>query len=57
MNAKHQVSRKQYNDPQGHSHIGYGAKAARKRDGLRADHARYDYYSGKSGQKPGSMKK
>lgn len=54
MNAKNQVSRKPYTDSAGHVHSGYGAKAARKRDGNIAAHARFNYGSH---QKPGSMKK
>jgi len=41
----------------GHTYAGKGAKIARKRDGLFEAHSKFDYYSGRGGQKPGSRKK
>lgn len=54
MNAKNPISRKDYVDKNGKSHSGYGAKAARKRDGNHSSWSRFAYGSR---QGPGSMKK
>jgi hypothetical protein len=41
----------------GKTYAGKGAKIARKLDGLIDAHSKFDYYSGRGGQKPGSRKK
>lgn len=52
-NYKNATTRAPYTDKAGHVHNGYGAKAARKRDGLIEAHAKYNYGCR---QRPGSMK-